>query len=584
MDDTIHRLIRLFKKREGHIVVVGGNIYDPVFFDNYRFEDFAAFVTTMTMTKIPSCVAYQSFRGLQVIRGEEKQIRQFMGLDQEAETPANPLDENEKLIMALKNAKKDSTGSAYPTNPSEVFVCLDKLLAQSTKPVLLMIDYADQLFPSLGGLSLSGIALANWARSREIRERGHLIVLFSRRIDDVHEMLRDRSLGMLQFHVPKPDCAARVKFLRNHSIAIDLANIIGQATAGLAYKDLEILVLRRLYSNDIDEALRIVTLFKREILRVDYHDVLEIMDVAHGFECVGGLERIVAKLQRVAAFMRQGKTSLVPQGVLFMGPPGTGKTLVAEAFAKEAGLNFVRPLDIKSMLVGESERRMSRFLHAVKDLAPVAVFIDEFDQNQGQRGSFDGDSGVSRNLFKKMLEIMSDSTLRGKILWLLATNRPDLIDPAMKRPGRCDLRIPFLPPDARQMELICQVALQQYPDIKAEITDWVPYVKTCRDYTGAEMVEVVRRAWEHANENEHERITDEDMVWACEDYRPQIIERLQVVGMTALAILECSSQSLLPSHWRELVDGYIKELLLWDKPDHAVDKVRADLEKSVSLN
>jgi len=248
---------------------------------------------------------------------------------------------------------------------------------------------------------------------------------------------------------------------------------------------------------------------------------------------------------------------------LFVGPPGTGKTVLAEAFAKDAGVNFVRPLDIKSMWVGESEKRMSRFLNALRDLSPVVVFIDEFDQNQGQRGGFDGDSGVSRNLFKKMLEIMSDTSQRGKILWIFASNRPDLIDAAMKRPGRCDLRIPFLPPDQKMLSLICKAAFKQYTDMKSAIADFSPLVEKHWEkqdgfsgldgYNGADMVEVIRRAWVFANESNRDAITEADFEAAVFDYRPQTPDKFEIATMTALAIQECSSKRLLPDGYKEVL-------------------------------
>lgn len=249
----------------------------------------------------------------------------------------------------------------------------------------------------------------------------------------------------------------------------------------------------------------------------------------------------------------RGYTTLVPQGILFSGPPGTGKTIVAEAFAKEAGVNFVKPMDIQTMWLGESEKRMTKFMDAIKDLTPVVVFIDEFDQNQSSRGAFEGDSGVGRRLFKKMLEIMSDTSLRGKILWIFATNRPDLIDSAIKRPGRCDLIIPFLPPDKHQLALICQAAFKQYPEMKSKVKNWNPYARRCEGYSGAQIIEVIRRAWERANDMGRKFIEDKDMVWAYNDYQPQIQQNSDIERMTLLSLMECSSRDLRPENWKKVV-------------------------------
>ncbi len=223
------------------------------------------------------------------------------------------------------------------------------------------------------------------------------------------------------------------------------------------------------------------------------------------------------------------------------------------AFAKEAGVNFVKPMDIQTMWLGESEKRMTKFMDAIKDLTPLVVFIDEFDQNQSSRGAFEGDSGVGRRLFKKTLEIMSDISLRGKILWIFATNRPDLIDSAIKRPGRCDLIIPFLPPDKHQLALICKAAFKQYPEMKSKIKNWTPYANQCEGYSGAQMVEVIRRGWERANDMGRHSIENEDMTWAYHDYQPQIQQNSDIERMTLLSLMECSSRDLRPENWKKVI-------------------------------
>src|SRR5262249_21903551 len=130
---------------------------------------------------------------------------------------------------------------------------------------------------------------------------------------------------------------------------------------------------------------------------------------------------------------------------LLVGPPGTGKTLVAEALAKEAGFNFVRLGDVRSMWVGESERNLSHVLRVLVELAPVVVFVDEVDQMLGQRDQgWSGDSGVSARLFARILNFMGRNEHRGRIIWVAATNRPDLLDEAMLR--RFDRVFPFFVP------------------------------------------------------------------------------------------------------------------------------------------
>lgn len=549
MKNSIEELIETVKSRRSHVLVVSGNVYDEVRVGSQTFADLGEFATSLTSKTFPNCLSYDLFSGLKVVRGDEKAIAKSMGLSAERNKTDDP------LIAALQQQSKSAMDRVFPINPLEVFTCLDRFLERTDKPMVLLIDYADSVIPAQNHAGnqpaerILGVALTKWSRNQKIRAAGHLILLITRHKEELDKLLVDRVFETVQVRITKPEEKERAEFFESLRLPKNQAGILAKAASGLSLKDLkDVSGLEQLFA------------IKRKILGEEYGDLLEIMQTKNGFESIGGLEKPIAKLKEVAQAMREGKTSLAPQGILFMGPPGTGKTVLAEAFAKEAGLNFVKPLDIKSMWVGESERRMSRFLNALKDLAPVVVFIDEFDQNQGQRGGFDGDSGTSRGLFKKMLEIMSDTSLRGKILWIMATNRPDLIDGALKRPGRCDLRIPFLPPDTAQLALICRAAFRQYPEMRSKIESWTPYAEQCFGYSGADMIEVVRRAWEHANACDCDKISEEDMKWACDDYRPQSLNRLEVVRMTLLALVECSSKSLMPDNWETLEADYYEEL------------------------
>lgn len=556
MREVIDNLVSTIRRRKGHLFIVSGNIYDSLKYGSQKFPVFTDFLVTLTEKKLTQCLYYDLFSGIKIVRGNEERIKQ-VGLATGEDK--NKKDPNAALIMALKQARNSVSASKLPVSPPEVFSFFDRILEKTKNPTLIIVDYADSIIPAglqnLNQLTdkVLSIALIKWSKNRIIREKGHLIFLITRRAGDLDELILDRSFEAVQFRIPKPDEELRKSFFIEKRFETKEALILSRASSGLSLRELEALVDKDFRSINLNDRLDHVFSLKQKVLKDEYSDILDMITPRNGFEAIGGLEKAIAKLKRIASYMREGRTSLVSQGILFMGPPGTGKTVLAEALAKEAGLNFVKPLDIKMMWVGESERRMTRFLDAIKDLAPVVVFIDEFDQNQSQRGGFEGDSGVSRSLFKKMLEIMSDTSLRGRVLWILATNRPDLIDAAIKRPGRCDLRIPFLPPDQEQLALICEAAFYQYPDIKTEVKNWKPHIKCCNGYNGADMIEVIRRAWERAAENSRKAFTNQDMSWALKDYRPQSLDRTQISRMTTLALIECSSRSLIPDNWQEVL-------------------------------
>ncbi len=576
MKEGVSQIIDILRNDSAHFLIVGGNVFDTVFAlrdNNEPHQSFLDFFTDITQIKYPNFVVYDLHSGVQALRADQD-TKILLGLAEQKEAKEKNqkriIDDGLKDILQEAIAKRKNTDErmerALP--PHAAFKRFDQLLTrENAKRTVLVIDYADALLAESGTTGADReqaalkIALHKWSRDEKIHKKGHLILLICRHIEELGQEVLDRCGCLAATRLSKPNEDERAVFLRHREFARQTSDILAKITAGLSYKEIGKALAQMNAESNIDDLVNACFMAKKQVLRDEYGDLLEIVQPQVGFDAVGGLEQVIQKLKGVASAMRAGKTSLAPQGILFMGPPGTGKTLVAEAFAREAGVNFIRPLDIKSKWVGESEKRMSRFVNALRDMAPVIVFIDEFDQNQSERGGFDGDSGTSRNLFKKLLEVMSDVSLRGKVLWIFATNRPDLIDPAMKRPGRCDLHIPFLPPDVKRLEEICRKTPKQYPDIISKIKDYGEYAERCLGLNGADMVEIVRRAWDHANELGREKIAAEDMDWACDDYRPQINDRTQIAFMTLLAITECSSKSLLPANIDQVAIDCYKQIV-----------------------
>src|SRR5207248_5393078 len=126
----------------------------------------------------------------------------------------------------------------------------------------------------------------------------------------------------------------------------------------------------------------------------------------------------------------RGKAVNAPIGLLRVGPPGTGKTFFVRALSKEIGFNAVllNLANILGGIVGESERNLKKFFTFARALAPVLIFIDELDQTDISRRGTGSGNPVAANLFNSMLQFMNDETLRGRVIVVFASNRPDLID------------------------------------------------------------------------------------------------------------------------------------------------------------
>ena len=216
------------------------------------------------------------------------------------------------------------------------------------------------------------------------------------------------------------------------------------------------------------EADQLITRRKREILERECFGLVEFVTPGHGFEVVGGMDEIKKDLLIVAENIREGRTARVPMGILFTGPMGTGKTFVAEAFARECGLTTIKLKNFRSKWVGATEGNLEKILNVIRALGQVIVIIDEGDRAFGNTDG-DGDGGTSSRVIARIKEFMSDTSNRGRILFLVMTNRPDKLDVDLKRAGRLDRKIPFLYSQTpEEVEMVAR-ALIRKNKIKTEV-------------------------------------------------------------------------------------------------------------------
>ncbi len=201
------------------------------------------------------------------------------------------------------------------------------------------------------------------------------------------------------------------------------------------------------------EVDRLIARRKREIIERECFGLVEFVEPQHGFEVVGGMEEVKKDLSVIAASIRDGQTQRVPMGVLFTGPMGTGKTFVAEAFAKECGLTTIKLKNFRSKWVGATEGNLEKILNVIRAIGQVVVIIDEGDRAFGNTDG-DGDGGTSSRVIARIKEFMSDTTNRGRILFLVMTNRPDKldVDSEARRPPRPQDPVPLFADAGRSRE------------------------------------------------------------------------------------------------------------------------------------
>ncbi|NJE04898.1 AAA family ATPase [Thermococcus sp. M36] len=252
----------------------------------------------------------------------------------------------------------------------------------------------------------------------------------------------------------------------------------------------EVLEELRVTRKDFYEALKMVEPSAlREVL-------LEVPNVR--WDDIGGLEDVKEELREAVewplkypeAFMGLGITP--PKGILLYGPPGTGKTLLAKAVANESEANFIaiKGPEVLSKWVGESEKNIREIFRKARQAAPTVIFIDEIDAIAPRRGT--DVNRVTDRLINQLLTEMDGIQENSGVVVIAATNRPDIIDPALLRPGRFDRLILVPAPDEKARLEIFKVHTRNVPlaeDVKLE-----ELAKKTEGYTGADIEAVVREA------------------------------------------------------------------------------------------
>jgi len=448
-----------------------------------------------------------------------------------------------------------------PTGPNQNLQLIDRILKSEAflpRQLALIVPYAETIFPANPNMSpeekANVITLTRWANDRSVAARKPIIFLLTSNLKDLNNQLLSSTQGIEIVQIPKPEQDDRklyIDFLIAHNPALKLeltAEEFAHHTQGLSLNQIEDIVLRA-----SSEGSKITTdsVLERkvEILEQEYGQVLEIIRPKYGLNSVGGLDYAVRELSEISEIMKKGLTSAAPMGVILMGPPGTGKSYLAECFARECGLLCVKFKPLRDMYVGQSERNQERAFSAIRALAPVVVMVDESDQQQSSRNSSSGDSGVSERMRAQSFEFWGDQSLRGKVLRIDLTNRVDLIDSAMRRSGRTDIKIPILMPGTEARKQILDVLAKRF-GFKTEVQDFQPYAEKTEGFSGADLQLVLTTAYRFASlEANYEGdilIKKEHLDRALEDFIPTSRDQRAIDDMTLIALNECRSRRLLP--------------------------------------
>jgi transitional endoplasmic reticulum ATPase len=294
---------------------------------------------------------------------------------------------------------------------------------------------------------------------------------------------------------------------------------------------------------------KLVAARKREIIERECFGLIEFVTPQHGFDVVGGMDEVKKDLLLVAKNIREGRRNRVPMGILFTGPMGTGKTFVAEAFAKECGLTTIKLKNFRSKWVGATEGNLERILSVIQAIGQIIVIIDEGDRAFGGNDG-DGDGGTSSRVIGRIKEFMSDTENRGRVLFILMTNRPDKLDVDIKRAGRLDRKIPFLYPQTAEEVVNILRAQYRKNKVKAEVDPAaeLTLAQSIVGYSNADIEAIVMLANDYSGDAP---VRADDLAHAVKDYLPsrdvQMLEYMEL-----LAVFEASNRRMLPKKYADV--------------------------------
>jgi transitional endoplasmic reticulum ATPase len=250
---------------------------------------------------------------------------------------------------------------------------------------------------------------------------------------------------------------------------------------------------------------------KLQVTKADFENALKVVEPSAMREVlvevpkvrwkdVGGLERAKQELREAIEWPLKYRESFKrlgiepPHGILLYGPPGTGKTLLARAVATESEANFiaVKGPELISKWVGESERGVREVFRKAKMASPTVVFFDEIDSLVPRRGSGFGDSHVTERVLSQLLTEMDGLEKLENVVVIGATNRPDLVDPALLRPGRFDRLILVPAPDEAARLEILKIHTKNMP--LGKDMDLKQLAKETEGYSGADLEALCREA------------------------------------------------------------------------------------------
>ena len=432
--------IQLYESNAASQFVLYGNVYDQMLIpvgSTGRIGTLTEFLLQVMLPRFDVVLSYDLGNGIRVEKGGDV-FSKWPQLQQDPNLPKAPRPAVEFLTHYFR----------YVANLAR--------LNREGRQVACIIRSADLLAPMVqGGLDYDLSALASlirdWASESLLVSHSLASFLIVENLNDLHPLIAANP-RTARIKIALPDAKELTAAfslmtpqyptaLQEYSQRLDsFSHQLTGSTLGAA----ETMLKTKEHAREKILADDLVRL-KKQLVERDCSGLIEFIESKRTLEDIYGQEKVKAWLRQDISLWKANDLQALPKGYLLCGPVGTGKTFMVECLAGEAGVPIVKLKNFRDKWVGSTEGNLEKIFRLLQALGRCYVFIDEADQAIGRRDSASGDSGISGRIYSMLAEEMGSSANRGKLMWILASSRPDLIEVDLKRPGRIDVKIPLFP-------------------------------------------------------------------------------------------------------------------------------------------
>ncbi len=413
--------------------VLYGNVADRFPLDG-RLVSLTRYLDARLLATFDIVFLYDPGNGLSLLRGGER----FAEWPAAAQIQPWPHDPREAVQLISRYLRYRANLRALGRGDSE-HVAVILRGAELVLPASRQGDFASASLASL---------VRDWAAEPPFADMAFASLLLADNLNDLHPLVANNPrIDRVQVPLPDADslgqCLAQLRLDHPAAFASEDNGTV-QALAGVSLSALTSLVKRRAHEGKVLGAQDWVEA-KKELVETDSAGLVEFIESKRTLDDYHAQDALKIWLRQDMALWQAADLRALPKGYIFCGPVGTGKTYLVECLAGEAGVPVVKLKNFRDRWVGSSEGNLEKIFRLIRGLGRCIVFIDEADQTLGKRDGGSGDSGLSGRIYSMIAQEMGDADNRGKVIWILASSRPDLIEVDLKRPGRVDVKIPLLP-------------------------------------------------------------------------------------------------------------------------------------------